>query len=301
MKILYFGKSIRGIKCLEALVENGRRDEIIGVVTPPGMMDEMAQKAKKMGFQILQPERVNGEECIKEISSLNPDLFILSGYSYILKKEILSIPPMGAINLHGGKLPEYRGVAPINWQIINGEAMGGCAILFVDEGIDTGDIIAQELYDITMEDTAATVLEKTLELFPSMLVNVLDKIEKGTVKRLTQDLFKGCYYTRRYPRDGKIVWKEMTAVQIYNLVRALVKPYPGAFFFHRGKKIIVNKVSLLQEDIRGMPGRVSLFRGEGVIVIARNRGIVIEEISLDGEMAGCEPRTYFKSPGDDLD
>ena len=75
MKILYFGKSIRGIKCLEALVENGRRDEIIGVVTPPGMMDEMAQKAKKMGFQILQPERVNGEECIKKISSLNTSFY----------------------------------------------------------------------------------------------------------------------------------------------------------------------------------------------------------------------------------
>ncbi len=301
MKLLYFGKGIRGIKCLEALVENGRRDEIIGVVTSPGMMDEMAQKAKEMGFQILQPEKVNGEKCIKEINSLNPDIFILAGYSSILKKKILSIPLMGAINLHGGKLPEYRGVAPINWQIINGEAMGGCAILFVDEGIDTGDIIAQEHYDITMEDTAATVLEKTLELFPSMLVNALDKIEKGTVKRLTQDLIKGCYYTRRYPCDGKIVWKEMTAVQVYNLVRALVKPYPGAFFLHQGKKIIVNRASLLQEDIRGISGRVSLFRGEGVIVIARDRGILIEEISLEGEMTGSEPRAYFKRLGDDLD
>ncbi len=301
MKILYFGKGIRGIKCLEALVEGGRRDEITGVVTSPGMMDEMAQKAKEMGFKILQPEKVNGEECIKEVSFLKPDIFILAGYSSILKKEILSIPPMGAINLHGGKLPEYKGVAPINWQIINGEARGGCVVLFVDEGIDTGDIIAQELYDITMEDTAATVLEKTLKLFPSMLVNALDEIEKGTVKRHTQDIFKGCYYTRRYPRDGKIVWKEMTAVQVYNLVRSLVKPYPGAFFFHRGKKIIVNRAALLQEDIRGIPGRVSLFRGEGVIVIARDRGILIEEISLDGEMAGREPRAYFKSLGDDLD
>lgn len=301
MKILYFGNNIRGIKCLEALVENGRHEEIIGVVTPPNKMSEMALKAKELGFQVMQPEKVNEEKCIREIRSLKPDVFILSGYNHILKKQILSIPPMGAINLHGGKLPEYRGVAPINWQIINGETMGGCAILFVDEGIDTGDIIAQELYEITMKDTAATILEKTLELLPRMLIDVLDEMERGTVKRVKQGLLKGCYYTRRYPRDGKILWKEMTALQVYNLVRALAKPYPGAFFYYRGKKIIVNKTSLLEEEIRGVPGRISLFRRGGVVVIAKDRGVVIEEISVDGEMSDIEPKTYFSSLGDDLD
>lgn len=301
MRIVFFGNGIRGITCLEALWEKGRRNEIVGVVTTPDVMGEMAQKAKEMGFQTMQPEKINGEEAIREVSYLKPDLFILAGYNRILKKEILSIPSRGAINLHGGRLPEYRGVAPINWQIINGEAMGGCVILFVDEGIDTGDIIAQELYEITMDDTAATILEKTLELFPPMLVNALNEIEGGTVKRIRQNPLEGRYYTRRYPRDGKIVWKEMTAVQIYNLIRALVKPYPGAFFTCRGKKIIVNRASLFQEDIRGIPGRVSLFRGGGIVVIAKDRGILIEEISQEGETAKSEPRTCFSSLGEDLD
>ena len=300
MRILYFGNNIRGISCLESLVRDTNTHEIIGVVSPPDEMSEMAVKARDLGFRVLQPQKVNGENCINEIKSLKPDLFILAGYNQILKKTLLSLPARGAINLHGGKLPEYRGVAPINWQIINGEAEGGCAILFVDEGIDTGDIIAQELYEITTEDTAATVLEKTIEIFPRMLIKVVDEIGKGVVKRIKQDPLKGCYYTRRYPRDGRILWEEMTAFNVYNLVRALTKPYPGAFSFYKSSKIIINKASLLQEEIRGIPGRVALFKGDGVVVIAKDKGIVIEELSINGETRAIKPRAYFGKLGEEL-
>lgn len=301
MRILYFGNGIRGVRCLEALVEKGRRGDIVAVITPPGEADQVAVSAKKHGFKIMQPERVNGEGSIREIKSLTPDLFILAGYNRILKKELISVPPLGAINLHGGKLPEYRGVAPINWQIINGETTGGCAILFVDEGIDTGDIIAQELYEITEEDTAATILEKTLELFPRLLLAVVNDLEQGRVTRVKQNPLQGCYYTRRYPRDGRIGWREMTAFQVYNLVRALVRPYPGAFFYYKHIKIIVNRSTLIPEEIKGTPGRIVLFRGEGMVVTARDRGILIEEIAIEAETSSITPRSYFKVLGEDLD
>ena len=297
MRILYFGNGVRGVKCLETLVNNN--ENIIGVVAHPNPESTVAHLARELGLPVYQPERVNASSFVDEVVKLYPDLSILSGYNQILKKRIISIPKHGTINLHGGKLPEYRGVAPINWQIINGETTGGCAIIYVDEGIDTGDIIVQEYYDISLEDTAATVVEKTLEIFPRLLIETLEKIKTGTVKRIKQNVEEGCYYTRRYPRDGKIDWKSMTAMEVYNLVRALVKPYPGAFTYHGDAKIIIWKASLLREKIKGVPGRVPLKLENGVVVIAKDFGLLIEEISVGESEEVINPRQYF-SLGDDL-
>lgn len=297
MRILYFGNGVRGVKCLETLVNNN--ENIIGVVAHPNPESTVAHLARELGLPVYQPERVNASSFVDEVVKLYPDLSILSGYNQILKKRIISIPKHGTINLHGGKLPEYRGVAPINWQIINGETTGGCAIIYVDEGVDTGDIIAQEYYDISLEYTAATVVEKTLEIFPILLVETLEKIKMGTVKRVKQNVAEGCYYTRRYPRDGKIDWRRMTALEVYNLVRALVKPYPGAFTYHGDAKIIIWKASLLREKIKGVPGRVPLKYKDGVVVIAKDFGLLIEEISVGESEEVINPRQYF-SLGDDL-
>ena len=144
---------------------------------------------------------------------------------------MFDLPPLGTINLHGGKLPEYRGAAPINWQIINGETSGGCSIIYVDEGIDTGDIIAQEIYPIEAHDTHASILEKTLEIFPRLLIQVLEQIENGTVKAQKQDPHAGSYYIRRYPSDSEINWDRLTDIQVHNLVRGMFGPYPGGIFF----------------------------------------------------------------------
>ena len=297
MRIVYFGNGPRGVRCLEALVESG--DEVCGVVAHPKPGADVAVSAEKMGLSLLQPRNINDAETIEWVRALDAEIFVLAGYSQIVRRGILSVPPAGTINLHGGRLPEYRGTAPINWQIINGETTGGCSIIYVDEGIDTGDIIAQEYYDIEDRDDAASVLAKTLEIFPRLLLQTMTAIKDGTVKREKQDPLAGCYYTRRYPRDGKIDWKSQTAHQVHNLVRALVKPYPGAFTFLDGVRIAIWRTRLLPREIKGIPGRVPLRSDDGMVVIASDMGLLVTEISVGDSEEAISARDYLRI-GNDL-
>ena len=259
--------------------------------------EPLDQLGRKYNFPIIYPENINSEDAITQLKTLKADLFILCGYNKILKQPIIAIPPLGTINLHGGKLPEYRGAAPINWQIINGETTGGCSIIYVDEGIDTGDIIAQEIYPIAADDTHASILDKTLEIFPKMLLEVLHQIKTGTVMADKQNPEEGSYYSRRYPRDSRIDWTRMTDVQVHNLVRGMHGPYPAAFTYRGDIKVEIDRTELLEETISGIPGKVPQKRGSQAVVLAKNRGLVIMEITVNGEK--IDPSIFFRI-GDDL-
>ena len=164
----------------------------------------------------------------------------MSGYTQILKKPVLEWPTIGVINLHGGKLPEYRGGSPINWQIINGESEGGVAVHFVDEGIDTGAILASETFPIGENETAGEIYDKTIKIFPDLMIRVIRELEIGIHQVQKQKLSDGTYYCKRLPRDGRIDWSSMSARQVHDLVRALNGPsYPGAFTYLKKKKLIV--------------------------------------------------------------
>lgn len=294
MNIIYFSKGQRGSTCLTHILENGYK---VGAVIGVDREDEVSRLADQYGFPVLLLDKINSPESITQLKELTPDLFLLCGYNKILKTPVIEIPPLGTINLHGGKLPEYRGAAPINWQIINGETTGGCSIIYVDEGIDTGDIISQEIYSIEAGDTHSSILEKTLEIFPRLLIQVLEQIESGTVQAQKQDPLAGSYYSRRYPRDSRIDWDQMTDVQVHNLVRAMHGPYPAAFTFRGDIKVEIDRTELLEKTITGIPGRVPKKRGSQVVVLAKNRGLVIMEITVDGEKK--DPSVLFKI-GDDL-
>ena len=294
MNIVYFTKGQRGSTCLAHILKNGY---IVGTVIGVEQEDEIDNLAERYGFPILLLDKINSPESVLQLKELDPDLFVLCGYNKILKNPVIEIPPLGTINLHGGKLPEYRGAAPINWQIINGEDTGGCSIIYVDEGIDTGDIIAQEIYPIAPEDTHASVLDKTLEIFPRLLVQVLEQVESRTVQAQKQDPLAGSYFSRRYPKDSKIDWSGMTDVQVNNLVRGMHGPYPAAFTYRGDIKVEIDRTELLEETITGIPGRVAQKQANQVVVLAKNRALVILEITIDGEKK--DPSTFFKI-GDDL-
>jgi|ETNmetMinimDraft_35_1059890.scaffolds.fasta_scaffold49912_1 methionyl-tRNA formyltransferase len=291
MKIVYFGNGVRGIKCLDTLLNNNLN--VIAVIGHEGNSD-VVDFAELNNIITYQPKNINNQEFVDVLEKLNADLFVLSGYSRILKSVVIDLPKFGCINLHGGKLPEYRGCAPINWQIINGETTGGCCIIFVDKGIDTGDIITQKTYEISNNDTSLDIVNKQLSFFPVMLLKAVKDIELGKVKAIVQDKAQGSYYTRRYPEDGLINWDTMTSNQVYNLVRALVDPYPNAFTFYRTEKIKIRKVSMIEPPIVGTPGRMPFKRQNGVVICCKDKGIVVNEIAIGDNGEPIDPRGLFQ-------
>lgn len=297
MNIVYFGNNPRGAKCLEALHEAGFTPSAVVIHHhAPDTPRSVHAVAKQLGLPVYDPKNVNSPEFLEELGKMRPELMILTGYNQILKRDILQIPPKGTINLHGGYLPYYRGGSPINWQIINGETTGGCAIIYVDEGIDTGDIIAQELYEIHPDETAGEIVQKTLEIFPRLLVDVVKQIENGTVQAVKQDPSVGAYYCKRYPHDGQIFWGSMTAVQVHNLVRALKGPgLDGAFTFLNGEKIAILNTKLLDMVIKGVPGRIALKQQGGVVIIAKDRGLLVTTIKIQDQVILA--KEYFKICG----
>jgi len=198
-----------------------------------------------------------------------------------------------------GELPQYRGSSTLNWMIINGETKGGVAIILIDAGIDTGDIIAKESFEIRPNDTIKEVIYKTDKIFPRLLIKVIRQIKNGTVKRKPQPPGKGTYYHTRYPRDGKINWERSSAKEVYNLVRALTHPCPGAFTYFNNKKLIIWKASLIEEDIRGIPGRVCLRRRRGIVAIAADRGLLITRVQPEGK-SECDANDFFNHLSVDL-
>lgn len=281
MKIVYFSKGVRGTVCLAEVVRHGHT---IAAVITNGRDDELTSLCESFHLPLHMPQNPNATEFAELLKAFDAEIFVCSGYNKILKPFIFEIPPRGTINLHGGQLPDYRGAAPINWQIINGETVGGCCVLFMDEGIDTGPIIRQELYPIRGDDTHRTVLEKTLQIFPRLLIEVLQDFENSNIHAVKQNPQGGSYYTRRYPEDSKIDWQTMTDLQVHNLVRGMQGPFPHAFTFRAGEKIEIEYTAILKEDIKGVSGRVPLKRSEGVVVICRNRGILVKEIRMGGEV-----------------
>lgn len=284
MKIIYMGNNKRGVACLNALNESHHEILLsIGQTGSNGWYTSIKEEANKLGIDYVHSDNPNNSRLISRLSSLNPDVIVMCGYSKIVGKKIRKIPGKGCINCHAGKLPEYRGAAPLNWAMINGEEEIGLSIYFVDGGIDTGPIIKQEIINVQLTDTIRDILEKTLRIYPKMLLEVLEDLENESFNSISQDPNQGFQYTKRYPRDGLIDWEQMTDVKIYNLVRALTHPYPGSFFYYNGKKVYVWNASLEKKNYFGIPGRVASRKGAGVVVIAKNRGVRILTVQPEGK------------------
>ncbi len=278
MKVVVFGKGERAVKCLEAMVAAG--------FPPVAVLAEGGDDAVTAAAERLGVSRIAGEG---DVAGLAPDLLVLISYTKILKEPLVSTPRFGTINVHGGKLPDYRGASVLNWQIIQGEREGGVAILQVDEGIDTGPILAEARYPIAPTDTFKEVSAKTIKISPRLLIEVLRGLEAGTLTPRPQPS-GGAYWHKRRPEDGRIQWQTMSAVDVHNLVRALAKPCPGAYTFLDGKKVILWRTDLLEETFRGIPGRLVRPFRNGIVVVARDRGLLVLDCEVEGmdEGAGRE-------------
>ncbi|MCK4394326.1 hypothetical protein KAX17_15605 [Candidatus Bipolaricaulota bacterium] len=177
---------------------------------------------------------------VEKVRRLTPDLIIVNSYSMLIRPEILAIPRFGSVNIHGALLPQYRGSNPIQWALLNNETETGVTMHYMTAKFDAGDIIAQRRVPIYFEDSWLDVQARIGTATESMLVEEIPRLLAQTNARQPQDESKADYYKRRYPRDGLINWQR-SVLYIYNLVRALVKPHPGAFYHFGTDKIVLDE------------------------------------------------------------
>lgn len=254
MKVVFVGTPDFAKESLEAIFSAGH--EIVGVITAPdkpkgrGMkmaMSDVKKYALEKKIKIFQPERIKkNPEFIEEIKSLNADIACVVVYGKILPKEFLDLFKFGCINVHPSLLPKYRGAAPIQWAIINGDKKTGVCTMYLDVGMDDGDIIKKEVVDIGEDETAGELWDRLSTLGAKMLIQTLEDIENGDVKRIKQpDEFT--LAPKLEKEISKIDWDEKTALQIKNLVRGL-NPGFGAYSILDGKKIKFWKVKIIKFD-----------------------------------------------------
>ena len=254
MKIIFMGTPDFAESSLKAIYE--AKHQILAVVTNPdkpsgrGMkltQSPVKQFALEKNIPVYQPQKIRGnEEFINQIKTLNPDIICVVAYGKILPQEILDIPSKGCINVHGSLLPQYRGAAPIQWSVINGDKVTGVTTMYMDAGMDTGDMILKEKIQIGEDETTGEIWGKLAQIGGRLLVETLDKIEKGEATRTKQgDNFTMAPMLSK--EDAKIDFENMTAVQIKNLVRGL-NPIMGAYAYWDSKKIKIWKVQAIEEE-----------------------------------------------------
>lgn len=303
LRIVFLGNGERACVCLEALA---RCDHEISLVVSlpderqPGWSRNLTRVAEKLGLPGLQPDDINAPGSVAAMAAARPDLLVLAGYNQLLKAAARAVPSLCCINLHASPLPAYRGAAPMNWMLINGETRGGISILKVDDGIDTGDILGQHFFDIGPETTYADLVDVTLREYPPMLLQVVERIADGSIQAEAQNREDGFFCTRRHPKDGRIDWRGRTAEQVRNLVRALSAPAPGAFTHSGDGPIMVERARHCARTYLGVPGRVAARLGDSVVVICQDKGLEITHVR-NGDGTVSPAAGAFPPTGTDLD
>lgn len=297
MKIVFMGTPDFAKDSLEAIYNVGHKIE--AVVTNPDKPKGRGMKmipspvkefANEKGLKIYQPQKVrNNTEFIDEIKKINPDVICVVAYGKILPKEILDIAKYGCINLHGSLLPKYRGAAPIQWAVLNGDKTTGITTMYMDEGMDTGDIIFKKEVEIGENETTGELWDKLSKIGGKLLVETLKHIENGTAPRIKQ----GENFTMAPMLNkemAKIDWQEKTAEEIKNLVRGL-NPIMGAYTFLDNKKIKFWKVEIASKD-EIIAEKIEILKNGTVIVSDQRDGLfikakdgIIKVLEIQGENA----------------
>ena len=233
-------------------------------------------------IEVIQPKRMKDEEVIDKIKEVNPDLIVVVAYGKILPKEIIDIPKYGIINVHSSLLPKYRGASPIHSAILNGDKESGVSIMYIEEGLDSGDVILKEICEITEDDTLGTLHDRLKELGAIGLEKVLKLIEVGEVKAEKQDDSKATFVKPITKEQAKIDWNNTKEV-IFNQIRGL-NPFPGAYTHNeKNENIKIYKSEKLEKEYDGENGTVVEMTKKGPVVKVANGALRLLEIKFEGK------------------
>lgn len=287
LKVLFAGGKERGAECLKTVAHLGH--PVVGViVSPNGNSPSLLQGiARELSVPVFEEDHVNDPAFLERLRLLQPDVSVLAGFGRIVGRPFTCLAPRGCINLHAGKLPEYRGSSPMNWALINGEDEFAVSVIQVEQGIDTGDVLAESTIPISEDESIADLHRKANRAFPELLGTVLRQMEGGTLTRRRQDEARARYFPLRFPDDGLVLWDTLTARQVHNRVRALAPPYPCAFTYCLGRRVNLVRTNLEPAPFFGEPGRIYRKKRQGLLVCASDRCLWIRE-------------AFFQDTGEDL-
>lgn len=295
MNIIFLGSSGFAVPHLSALLNT--RHSISCVVTQPdrkagrhlhALATPVKVLAQQQGLKVFQPEDINSRPAIEQLIGFKPDIFIVIAYGQILSQEVLDIPTMLAINVHASLLPKYRGAAPINRCLINGDKKTGISIIKMSKRMDAGEILAQKTMPIEEDDDSTSLEQKMSHQGAELLLDLLLEVENHSFRLIPQDERKASLAPKLKKKDGLIHWGK-PAGEILNLVRGC-QPWPGAYTYYRGKLLKIFRaraekghLGFLSRPIACKPGQILKACGEEFIVAAGKGELSIEELQIEGK------------------
>ena len=283
-KIIFIGTAEFGVPVLEALMEDEKN--IFQVITQPDrpggrgkrvLPPPIKKAAMAREVPIFQPENINEINFVEKLVEFEADIILVVAYGQILSEKILNIPKIGCINIHGSLLPKYRGAAPINWAIINGEKETGITYICMNSKVDDGDMIAQFKIDILSDETFGELSNRLSWLSAKTVNKVLFDFQKGNLLPIIQNRKMATYTRKMNKKDGEVNWKEKSE-KIYNHIKGTI-PYPGAYTYFSGRKIKITRSRLISnarysEDSNNKPGAIVAIKKDGLLVSTGDKGMI---------------------------
>lgn len=289
MKIVFIGTPDFAVGTLQALA--GTNHEILAVITQPDkpkgrgktlQPTPVKEAALKLGYPVLQPEKVRSREFQATLKELDPDVIVVVAFGQIIPREVLELPKYGCINVHGSLLPLYRGAAPIQWAVIDGRKESGVTIMRMDEGLDTGDMISKSVIPLDEEETGGSLFDKLSGEGARLLVDTLPTLEDGTAVYEKQPQESPTPYARMLDKKmGLIDWNR-PAEEIDCLVRGL-NPWPSAYTYLKGKTLKLWKVQAVEADTQAEPGTITATGKILQVACGKNTSLTISELQLEGK------------------
>jgi methionyl-tRNA formyltransferase len=293
MRILFIGGTRRGFLTLEALVNSGA--EMAGIISlrqdehePERFEQPIQALAERHGIPHYSTKWMKDRDYAAILANeMRPDAAFVVGCRILIPPQIYEVPPLGTLALHDSLLPEYRGFAPLNWAILNGEPQTGVTLFYLSEAMDGGDIVAQKAVPIGPSDSAPVVYERVCQATIDLVLEACPLLAAGTAPRIRQDYSVGSFTCSRSPADGEINWTKSTR-EIFNQIRALTWPYPGAFTFYEGKKLMIWQavpVDPAPRYVGRIPGRVvAVSKTSGEIQVITGDGVLrVIEVEVPGQ------------------
>lgn len=288
MKVLFMGTPDFAVGALEAIVKAGH--DVVAVVTQPdkakgrsGQMQfpPVKECALKYNIPVLQPVKIKTPEAIEELKSYEADIFVVAAFGQMLSEEILNMPKFGCVNIHASLLPKYRGAAPINQVIVDGEKETGVTIQQMALGCDTGDILTTKVVEIAAKETAETLFDKLAIAGAELIVETLPKLEAGEITPVPQDESQATHVRKMDKSFGEIDWKK-SAVEIERLIRGL-NSWPSAYTYYQGKSVKLWDADVLENVAKAEAGCIEEVSKDYFDVATGNGVLRVRELQLEGK------------------